>query len=430
MTTTYSGDEESLAPDDTLAAGVQTDDNQADDTPADGVDSDALAADANDDGDTTGDTTGDTESAEIPNDEFTDPDDTDPDDVDDPAGLLAPPEPTQAAPAAIPFAPPFASSSADLTLLQRWATENRATNDPYVGGLLEASASRQDLSMWASLDPVEMLPHPELAGGRILRTIARLLIFLRNVAVFVPVAVTWYAIRQATDAFGAYADAQPPASQLNFLRFWQSGGDGLLGPEWRIQNIALLDAIIITGIVLATMVAGVVETRASRKSARAERVAESSRIYVALAIKKALHGSRQATPESIAESLAESLSDLLGAARMIGNAAGRLEAASVGVDAMGPKFDQFNRRLEILDQHLGGHVVKSVTDLVASVGALGKTVDGDFTRVLNEVLIGLEEVQQQLSRTSSSVEFGTKQLRDDLDAIHDRLATVTQRGRA
>ena len=263
---------------------------------------------------------------------------------------------------------------------------------------------------------------------------------MRNVAVFVPVALTWFATRQASQACGAFATAKEgqlaPGGQLdlNFLRFWGSGGDTKLGfewlsAEWRIQNIALLDAIIITAIVLATMLAGVLENRASRKLAHAEQVAETSRLYVAIDIKRALHGNRQATPESIAESLAESLTDLLGATRMMANSSARLEAASIGVDAMGPRFDQFNRRLEILDQHLGGNVVKAVTDLVSSVSALGKTVDSDFTRVLNEVLVGLEEVQQQLSRTSSSVEFGTKQLRDDLDAIVGRLGSVTQRGR-
>ena len=338
-----------------------------------------------------------------------------------------------------PAPAPFQGTT-NLDLLKRWAAENKVEADPYVGGLLSASASRQDLSMWASLDPVEMLPHPTVKSGQRLSRFARTLIFVRNVAVFVPVALTWFAIRQASQAFGAFATAKEgqlaPGGQLdlNFLRFWGSGGDTKLGfewlsAEWRIQNIALLDAIIITAIVLATMLAGVLENRASRKLAHAEQVAETSRLYVAIDIKRALHGNRQATPESIAESLAESLTDLLGATRMMANSSARLEAASIGVDAMGPRFDQFNRRLEILDQHLGGNVVKAVTDLVSSVSALGKTVDSDFTRVLNEVLVGLEEVQQQLSRTSSSVEFGTKQLRDDLDAIVGRLGSVTQRGR-
>jgi len=45
------------------------------------------------------------------------------------------------------------------------------------------------------------------------------------------------------------------------------------------------------------------------------------------------------------------------------------------------------------------------------------------------VLVGLDEIREQLGRTSASVEFGTKSLRDDLDAIHGRLTGVMRGGR-
>ena len=41
-----------------------------------------------------------------------------------------------------------------------------------------------------------------------------------------------------------------------------------------------------------------------------------------------------------------------------------------------------------------------------------------------DVLAGLEEVTERLKTTSVGVEFGTKMLRDDLDAIHQRLSKI------
>jgi hypothetical protein len=44
---------------------------------------------------------------------------------------------------------------------------------------------------------------------------------------------------------------------------------------------------------------------------------------------------------------------------------------------------------------------------------------------MSDVLAGLEEVNKKLLETAVGVEFGTKQLRDDLDAMHQRLAQLT-----
>lgn len=315
--------------------------------------------------------------------------------------------------------------------LDAWGKRHQLGGDPYLDGLLAAHHDRDDLSMWASLDPFEHLPHPEARSGSLLRGTARLLIFLRNVTVFAPVAITWYSIRVATEAFGDYADAldkQGQGAEINFLRFWQDGGDGTLAATWRIQHVALLDAILIALMIVATLVAGVLDNRGQRKRARAERTLDAERSSLALRVKRALHGKRQATTESIAESLGESLSDLMSAARMVNVAALRMEAMSVGLESVGPRLDAMNSRVADLNTRIGSDLQRAIDSLSTSVKALGGTVSGDLAQTIKQVLIGLDEIREQLGRTSASVEFGTKNLREDLDAIHSRLGAVV-RGR-
>lgn len=320
-----------------------------------------------------------------------------------------------------------------ISELRNWAATHRCDDDPYIRGLLTAVEQRQDLTMWAALDPVELLPHPPVRRGRFMTRIARVMLFLRNVLVFIPVAITWMGIKEATEAFGAYAAAENAANsgkQLNFLLFWESGGPkGQLASMWRIQHIALVDALLIAGIVVLTLLSGAIEARANRKADMQERRFEAERVGIALAVKAALHGNRQATPESITQSLAESLADLMSGARLMNNAALRMETLSVGLETVGPRFADLNRRLDHLSGALSGQMLGSVEQLRASVTQLGSTVDGELAQVLTKVLVGLDEIREQLGKTSASVEFGTKNLRDDLDAIHGRLAGVVRGGR-
>ena len=62
--------------------------------------------------------------------------------------------------------------------------------------------------------------------------------------------------------------------------------------------------------------------------------------------------------------------------------------------------------------------MQAVNDLGRSVAGLNDAVAGDTSRLLTDIITGLEGISEQLKRTSASVEFGTKRLRDDLDDIH------------
>lgn len=310
-----------------------------------------------------------------------------------------------------------------------WASRWDVADDPYISGLVSAIDGRDNLTSWAAMDPHELLPYPESLEGRALRRLTRVILVLRNVTVFIPVALTWLAINMATDAYGPYLDGLEEGETTSFLEFWQSGGDdgSALDSFWRIQHIAFVDALIISGIVLATLLASAFEARSRVRSQAQEATMELERRALALQIMAGLQASKSASPKSITEALALALEDLLQAARDVGVAASRMEVASVGIESLTPRVADLSIHTAELGRSLTNDVNKAINDLGRSVSTLGVTLGGDMQRFLTDVLVGLEEINDRLSRTSVSVEFGTKQLRDDLDAMHGSLSQLTGR---
>jgi len=336
-----------------------------------------------------------------------------------------------------------------MQLLHDWAEEIDELDDPYVKGLTTAVGRRDDLSVWASLDPLELLPVSKSKSWSRLGQISNVISAIRNILVFVPVLLTWYAIGKALDAFGTftqiYANEKPGESrEFSFIGFWQNPTDyaskyltkaGQVGKDWQLSEslwigeVARLDALIIFLIILLTAVSGALTWFSENRESIALEKSDRKRVEVGLAIASSLHGKRQANPESISEALAEALNDLTQAARDVNETASRLEQASMGVESLTPRIEILNSHTEQLVSQTATSVSKAVSDLVISVQNLNSSVGGNVTALFTEAANTLEEVSKQLARTSNSAEYGIKQLRDDLDAIHKQLQSLTKGGR-
>jgi len=336
-----------------------------------------------------------------------------------------------------------------MQLLHDWAEEIDELDDPYIKGLTTAVGRRDDLSVWASLDPLELLPVSKSKSWSRLGQISNVISAIRNILVFVPVLLTWYAIGKALDAFGTftqiYANEKPGESrEFSFIGFWQNPTDyaskyltkaGQVGKDWQLSEslwigeVARLDALIIFLIILLTAVSGALTWFSENRESIALEKSDRKRVEVGLAIASSLHGKRQANPESISEALAEALNDLTQAARDVNETASRLEQASMGVESLTPRIEILNSHTEQLVSQTATSVSKAVSDLVISVQNLNSSVGGNVTALFTEAANTLEEVSKQLARTSNSAEYGIKQLRDDLDAIHKQLQSLTKGGR-
>ena len=116
-----------------------------------------------------------------------------------------------------------ASTSEPLVnLLKSWSVQHKFQDDPYVSGLLGALESGENLEVWASLDPLDYLPTPSDKSNDIFQRINLGLTITRNALVFLPVALTWFAISKASAAFAVYT-ANNTLTVSNFLDFWENG---------------------------------------------------------------------------------------------------------------------------------------------------------------------------------------------------------------
>jgi len=301
--------------------------------------------------------------------------------------------------------------------VETWARSVGVASDPFIRDFVSGLRNRSDLTFWGTVDLEEEFPEPALDGR--LRGFAKWLIRLRNIAVFAPVGLTWWAISRVSPGFTDYVDERlAQGEDANFLQYWsQVEIDSFLPRDFfQIQDIALLGSLIIAGIIVATIVALIIDRALDRRSEDAMR----RRSQVILAARRSLHSAREATPQSLATSLAESMTELVESSRMIIDAARRLEQASVGVSQLEPTFRSLNDQLEVFDSRLGDTIVGSVDRLNASVAGLTGLMDGNLKGLLSESVAGIDEVREQLHRTAASVEFGTQQFLKDLAAVQGR----------
>jgi hypothetical protein len=321
---------------------------------------------------------------------------------------------------------------AALKDLKRWAAEEQADGDRAVQRLARAIESRQNLSMWANKDIDTFLPEPMPRSLRILTATAQVIFVVRNILVFVPILLTWRAIGAASVAFASYSSVIPVGTDINFLRFWQTGGVGLIPgavvppeaivPESeRLSQVAALVAGIIVAVIVLTLIASVIQAFNDYQEDRRAREAEQSRTAVVLSLESALYGYRQATPTSISETLAESLSALLQAAHQLGATAKQLENSTVGVADLGPAISGFTAELARAEERFDTGITPNLARLATTVESISEKLNSDFEKTLQQSLSGLGQLSERMQETVFHLEVATQEVRSNIELILSRL---------
>jgi len=195
--------------------------------------------------------------------------------------------------------------------LDQWAGKHRVAQDPYVIRLAQSLRTRSNLSMWASLNPMEFLPNPEIHKMRSAETLVHFLSVIRNSIVFLPVALTWIAVSKATSAFSLYTSKNSIAV-VNFLEFWQNGY-GVLAKEWTIGRIAFLDFLLILLVIVLTLLTAYLSRRNQNNREDAIGELDHERTALALDISAYLFAKQAVTPLTMNANMATALRQLLNA---------------------------------------------------------------------------------------------------------------------
>ena len=195
--------------------------------------------------------------------------------------------------------------------------------DPYLEGLSNAIEEGKNLSVWASNDVMTLMPHPDVES--IEGPIYSAMVLVRNVLVFVPVALTWLAVGKATTAFSAYTAQSAATSIVNFLQFWQNGY-GLLSKTWTLSNVAQLDFYVIGTVIVLTFVTPFMNRSAVKKASRFEQDALRERLALVIEVESFLFDKRRLTPLTIDSALAQSFERVVDATHNLMVASKRIEA--------------------------------------------------------------------------------------------------------
>jgi len=200
------------------------------------------------------------------------------------------------------------SSAPLLNLLNSWSKQHKVQDDPYVSGLKGALETEENLDVWASLDPLDYLPTPSDKSNNIFSRVNLGLTITRNALVFLPVALTWYAISKASAAFAVYT-SNNTLTVSNFLDFWENGY-GVLSKEWSLSHIATLDFQIIMVIIAMTIAISINERVLRIRVAKSNIEIDEGKMQLAIAIKTYLFDHQRMTDVTMNQSLGRAVKQL------------------------------------------------------------------------------------------------------------------------
>jgi hypothetical protein len=306
--------------------------------------------------------------------------------------------------------------------LVSWAENNGVESDHIVHSLLQDLAAEENLAIWAGMDPFEYLPQPHPTLGNRLFSWAKSAASLRNVIVFVPVAITWEAVSQATVAFAKFVETNN-ATTVNFLEFWQNGYD-VLGQFWTIGHIASLDFVIILGVIALSLVSTYLNARGSSINRVEMSQIETERMEAALALKMYLYSMREIDKTNIKEGIASSVSALLSATASLSKTAKQLNGVVQALEEDVPVINEFGSRVGRESEKL----VKQVALLSASLSGINGSITGDLRDAVTSATVGLDLANEGLTASTQSIRTNSLAAENEIKALQS-LIKKANRGR-
>ena len=282
--------------------------------------------------------------------------------------------------------------------LRVWATDYGHAKDPYVIALGDALEKGQQLDYWASVDPLEYLPTNDTVNTVPELRIARLLAAIRNVIIFLPVAITWAAVAEATKGFTAFTQANNNGTPANFLLFWQNGF-GYLSDFWKIGNIAQIDFLIVVVVIVFSALVSYIQSRGLRRATILQAMFSRQRRLLGLRVKSYLFAYREVKSVDLP-------ADLVSSVQLLRQAT---------VDALSNL-----QALQKSAAHLSEYV-PSLIDLGAKMVSSADTAESSIKAILEESTASVSQVLADIEVTSTSIKSNSRSLQDQMESLQRTL---------
>jgi hypothetical protein len=306
--------------------------------------------------------------------------------------------------------------------LSQWASRNHVESDHIVQSLLQDFADEDNLAIWAGMDPFEYLPQPYPTIGNRFFNWAKQFANIRNVLVFIPVAITWEAVSKATEAFAKFVETNN-ATTVNFLEFWQNGYD-VLPAFWTISHVASLDFAIILGVIVLSLVSTYFNARGSKINKIEVNQLEAERLEMALALKMYLYSMREIDKNNVEEGISSSVSALLSATSSLSKSAKQLSGVVSELENSVPGINAFGDRIGKESENL----VKQVGKLSASLSGINTSITGELRDAVNAATNGLDLASEELADSTNSIRSHSVAAENEIKSLQS-LIKKASRGR-
>ena len=304
--------------------------------------------------------------------------------------------------------------------LVNWAANNGVESDHIVQSLMQDLAGEENLAIWAGMDPFEYLPQPHPTLGSRMFSWAKTAANIRNVLVFVPVAITWEAVSKATVAFAKFVETNN-ATTVNFLEFWQNGYD-VLDKFWTIGNVASLDFVIILGVIALSLISTFFNTRGSAINKGEIAQIEAERLEMALALKMYLYSMREIDKSNIKEGVASSVSALLTATSSLSKSARQLSAVVAELQSGVPVINNFGTKLGKESEKL----VLEVGSLTAALSGINSSITGELKEAVESATYGLDLANTELNTSTHSIRTNTKAAESEIKTLQSLIKKASR----
>ncbi|MFF0486904.1 methyl-accepting chemotaxis protein [Streptomyces sp. NPDC004435] len=321
--------------------------------------------------------------------------------------------------------------------------------------LRAADADSRPLDPWTDLDLVAAYARPESVDAGPPQRDHPAWSWLETALgglVFVPLALTWYGLTQASSAYGALTGANPRAATRPFLQLWQSGFEGHLTGFFTFGHVAGTA----TGAIVLLLVLAVVHGWRRGRADRLERAAEQRTealirrmVPVLTRAQLCLNAHRHSSPVRFAEELTKSagvlgkLGDraaktqglLAQAATSVGDSLDRAQERLAGVEGAVKPLESAAARIETAVSGGGVMVRQALEDVRGTNGEVRDVLEKAGTRVEDSVMTlaaaqrsfttGIEvsgDLSGQVLGRLTDVVEGAARDRADAQALLGRLA--------
>lgn len=262
----------------------------------------------------------------------------------------------------------------------------------------DISANRK-MNEWGSF-PLDDLLRPPMRDFATLGAakVANFVTVLRNLLLFVPVMVTWYAIEQASKSY-----VKVSGSGQTFLQSWNE-------ITWSLQRVAFTDALIIAILITLTLASHLLDARAEDQARSLDEKSDARFRTMMVKVGLYLHGFRQITPSALKGGLADAVNQLKAATD-------EMKDAAVGMKVVADKAAGTLSEFAAMSAKEFAPAAERLTVLVSTLEtAASSHVDmGDLVKVF----------QAQLSGTIGSLEGSLQSMtRDIVDKLNDNARSL------